>query len=374
MVIKKFFLLILFVLFTGLSSASVGVRPGTYEIDFEPGVERVFTFSFVGDSLSDFEVYAEGDLAKYVTLSVDEITGSGDVRVLLELPEKVDVPGQHIIYIGAKEYVDDDSLAVYANIRGRIIINVPYPGTYVTMGFNAEDANTGEDVKMVSTIESLGTDDVTMKGKINIYDERGKFLESFTTGEYTLSFREKEIVEFFLDTKPYVSGNFEAESVFEYNGEEIIQKDKFRLGELYIDVIDATRKVNRDSLNKFDVTIESKWNDEIDNVHAEIIVLGYDRRIETPSVDIKGFGIANLSGYVDTTGIIENSFNIAVKVFYGNMTTDKFVKVTFYDSVDYVLLLGIIGGVIFIIVLIVLLIVTYRLRKIKDDIIKKKRR
>lgn len=373
MVIKKVWLLLLFIIYLHCATAYSGVSPGTYTLNFEPNSEAVFNFNFLGDIDSSYEVYAEGNLAQYATLNVDELNGGGSVNVLIEFPSSLE-PGPHVLYVGARESSGNKAgISVNSNVRGQIIVSVPYPGKYVTMQFFVENASMGEEVKMKVLLDGLGNEDANFDGKIKIYDERGKFLEEFNIGEYTVSALERKEVLFDLDTTPYPAGRYFAEAYFEYESGVLLQRVPFRLGELIVNIIDATRKLDRGTINEFNVIVESEWNDPIDNVYAEVNVFGQNIKFTTPSIRLEGFSRANLTGFFDTTGIIEDNFNVNVKVFYEDKFTEKFVKLGFKDDVNYFLIGIITATVIFLIIIVILIIITIKLRRIKDEIGKRKK-
>jgi len=123
----------------------VGVSPGMYEIDFEPKATYRCAFSFIFDEGIKSDTYIEGDLAKYVTISADELVGSGSVIVTMEFPEQIEIPGEHIIYIGAMQNPGSGGgVGIIGNVRGVIKVRVPYPGKYAVIDmFEINNANQG---------------------------------------------------------------------------------------------------------------------------------------------------------------------------------------------------------------------------------------
>src|SRR5438270_13595426 len=106
MVLKKAIILSMLCFFLSLSlvRAMIGVSPAIYDVDFKPGLKQVFHFEFFSDDGYPVEVSKGGDLAQYVELSNNYLSdGSGGINVLLNLPDKIDIPGQHVISIGGKQ-------------------------------------------------------------------------------------------------------------------------------------------------------------------------------------------------------------------------------------------------------------------------------
>ena len=81
-------------------------------------------------------MYVEGDLAEYVTLNKDSLVGSGGVSASLALPIRIETPGTHVIYVGARQLPGEGGgIGIVGNIRGVIKVKVPYPGKYATVSF-----------------------------------------------------------------------------------------------------------------------------------------------------------------------------------------------------------------------------------------------
>ena len=368
-------LLILAVFFLSETKAYAGVSPGKYEVNFEPGQENIFQFEFFGGTDTKLEIYAEGDLADYVTLSKKEVIGKDFVNVLLEFPNKINVPGQHTLYIGAREKKDDQGgITLIANVRGIILVNVPYPGKYATMSFNIEDANIGEPIKVNIKIDSLGDEEIQANSFILIYDEAGKRTQKIDLEKFSLKKLETKEIEYFLNTSSYKAGKYNAEAVVEYDGGVLRETKPFRLGELLVLIKGYTKYIYREQINKFDVDIESQWNDPLDNVYGVVEILGHPISFKTPSVVLEGFGSANLTGYFDTTSIGEEKLTARIMVFYEDKMTDKFVTLKFKKEIDYMLVLIISVISIFIIIIIWLIVWIKKLNKVENGIRKQKKK
>ena len=74
---KRWILILVFVLFFISKVSALGVSPGILEIDFAPGQEYEFTFSVISESSDKaVDVSVGGDLVENVKLSAKEIAGS----------------------------------------------------------------------------------------------------------------------------------------------------------------------------------------------------------------------------------------------------------------------------------------------------------
>jgi len=116
---RLIYIILLIVIIAPLISAgSIGITPTKFKYFFEPGLEKEITFRIIsGEENQSITSYVKGDLAEYVTLSETSFIGSGYFTAKIKLPEKIEKPGSHFIYIGAIEDVNI-SFYLYWSNRG----------------------------------------------------------------------------------------------------------------------------------------------------------------------------------------------------------------------------------------------------------------
>jgi len=338
MVINVFYLIFLIVVLLPFSFAAVGVRPSSYEIDFEPGLKRVFTFNFMSDRDVDFELYSEGPFSEYVTLSKNHLTGGGSVNALLELPLEAEEPGRQNLLIGARQTSGARGMVgIVGNVRGIIFINVPYPGKYAELDFKTSNANLGEDVEFELIIYSRGDEDINVNSRIEIYDMNGNFKERINLGNHLIESAKSIKLDAKLNTQNYVAGDYNAIAVVDYGDDVSREEEIFRLGRLFVDVVNHTRVFERGKINRFEVIAESFWNDPIENVYANISILGYpELGFYTPSILINPWDRRTLTGFFDTSEIKEDNFQTTIKLHYDNRTTEKTVNLELEKEISNV--------------------------------------
>ena len=363
--------LILILSFSGFYrvDAYVGLTPAGYSLDFQPNLKQVFNFNFFSDDPEiKFNISVSGDLKQYVELNRDELSGSGNINVLLKLPKKIDKPGVHRIYIEGTQQPkkDQGTLGIVASLRGIIDIRVPYPGKYAEMEFNAENANAGEPINFKLKIYSRGDDGIVTTSYIEIYDFKNKSVATLPIGINEVASTQSIDIVKEWDTKGIAPGRYGARAFVEYSGEKIDSWANFRLGELYVDVVDYKKEFEKGKINPINIDIESFWNDPIENVYGEITILNHESTIptfSTPSVDLQGFERKTIVGHFDTTTIEENKFKAKVVLHYSGKTTEKIINLRFKREVNYYVIGGIAGGIILLIVIIVLVLWIRKLKK-----------
>jgi len=352
------------------ASAIVGVSPGIYEVNFEPGLKESYVFSYKFDEGVNAEVYAEGDLAEYVTLSTDSLVGGGAVIATVELPGYIEEPGDHKIFIGAMQKADTlgGSIGMVGNVRGVILVKVPYPGKYALISeFYATNANQGEPVNFTLHVNSLGQEGITVTALVEIFDESNSSLEIVNLGSSYLEPKENKIFFKQFQTTNSKAGDYRARAIVKYDAGEITKERMFRLGTLYVGISNYTREFTKEKINKFEVEIESFWNNQLNDVYADVNIIGYDIEFLTPSLDLTPWQKTRLSGFFDTSGIKEDNFQANITVHYANEKTNEIVELKFIREVDYVLyaliLGGIFVGILVLSIIIVLVILLTRVRK-----------
>jgi len=346
--------------------AFAGVSPAIYEIDFKPGLKQVFDFNFATNPNINMEIYSEGDLSEYIKLSTKELTGGGNVKALLELPEVIEKPGEHRILIGGKQLIEEgEGIGAAINIRGVIDVKVPYPGKYAELTFSSTNANAGDPVDFNLIIYSRGKEDINAKASIEIHDSNDKIVEVLDLGQYLIESTQSKQIKKSWDTSKFGAGRYKAVAIVEYGGEKNARiESPFRLGELFVDVISYTEEFERDKINKFDIGIESFWNDPIENVFADVLVFNEAGNISflTPSVSLQSFGKSTLMGHFDTTLIEQNKFQAKITLNYEGKTSEKIVDLKFKSEINYI----VVGILVVLILIVIFLIVFFVLRSRKN--------
>jgi len=350
--------ILMIILLTWEAKAIVGVSPGLYEVDFQPGLIEQYGFSYSFDEGVEAEVYAEGDLAEYVKLSTDKLVGSGAVIAKLALPNEITTPGNHKIYIGARQVTGSEgTVGIVGNVRGTILVKVPYPGKYAAVDyFYTTNANQGEPVNLTLSVRNLGKESINVDSFVEIYDDKNKSMEVVHLGSASLEPTNYKVFLKSLDTLNYKPGDYRAVAVVKYDAGEITRQSIFRLGTLYIGISNYTREFQRDKLNQFNIEIESFWNDRIDNVYADVQIIGHNMQFLTPSITLESWQKNQLSGFFDTTEITENKFQANITINYEGRKTNEIVDLRFKREIDYALY-ALVGGGIFLGILIISLII-----------------
>ncbi len=369
-----FFLFVAFIFLLKITDAYVGLTPAGYSVDYQPNLKQVFTFNFYSDNPDiEFDITATGELSKYVEVSKNDLIGSGSVNVLLKLPKEIETPGLHRIYIEAAQRRTDtkSTLSIVANVRGVIDVRVPYPGKYAETEFSATNANAGDPIDFKLKTFSRGYENILTTSSIEIYNFKNEKIESINLGLNEIKPQEFIELEKKYETINIPAGKYKAVSIVTY-GDKKLEKDlTFRLGELFVEIVNFTREFEKGKINPISIDVESHWNDPIENIYAEITILGYEGiidKITTPTISLNGFEKKSLTGYFNSEPIQTHKFKAKVIILYDGKVSEKIIDLRINREINYAIIGLIVGGIVFVLLLIFLIIWIIKLKNSVDNI------
>ena len=354
--------LVLFLFFIALSfplvSAS-GVSPPQYSAVFTPGAQLAFSFTFFGSPGSRVALSVKGDLAKYVSLSETSFAGTGTVIAYLSLPDVVERPGPHYLAVVAREITSTQGLGITGEAQGTIVIYVPYPGVYIESSLGVADVNQGEPASFTVTHTNRGKETVNVLTSVDILQDN-KTIETLTFDMLLLAPTESKQVSKILDTTSYRPGRYTASALIHYGDKTAQVEAVFRIGTLFVDIVNHSDGFDRDKINRFEIDIESAWNSRLTNVFANVTIPGTDISLLTPSIGLGPFERSRLTGFFDTTGIAGDSFPAKIILSYEGATTEKTVELHFKRVVNYTVVAIV---AVFALVVLVLVFIILRMRR-----------
>lgn len=334
--LSVFFVVILFSLFdVSFVSAAIGVSPAKYELSYEPNLKQVLTFKFFGDGDIPLNIYLEGDLKKYAELSNEYLDGPGAVSVLLKLPPSPDElnPGNNRLLVGARQGSREGNSAIgtVGEIRAVINLKVPFPGKYATLEFTTADAKAGELIPMTFKVFSVGRESVLTESKVEIFDFSNKKIESVNLGNFIVHPSTIKDLSGSLKSDNYKPGKYKTKGIVDFQEGKAEIESGFRLGELLVNISNYTTEFQRNLINRFDVEVESFWNDPLENVYVAGTILEYNITFKTPSTTLAGFQRQTLTGYLDTNSVPPETDNLKANltVYYAGRSTEILGKLHF---------------------------------------------
>ncbi len=373
---KGVFAILLLVFFMKVvSSGSVGITPVYFKEFFEPGLERTYTFEVSSLERIDLKIYATGDLAEYVTLSESLIEGRGKFDVTIKLPGYIEKPGTHTVFIGAieheKKIEGQTMIGGIAAVQARIDILVPYPGVYLEHTFNIKDINEGEKTEMELKLDNLGTEGISIRASLKIYDKNEtKIILSKNLEEMFLKTKESKKIKEYLDTENFTPGEYFGILTLGYRGKTDKSTKHFRVGEFFIEITDYSYLFERGRINPFLIEIESKWNSKIQGVYAEVAITDegkFLQQFQTLATSLAPWEKKNLTGYIETTELETKRYTASIKIFYENSSTNKLVAIYVKNPPEKEIFFYIVLGIVLIVALIAIVSLIIKTRKLKYE-------
>ncbi len=335
MIFVSFFLMVFVLFLSANAMAAIGVSPPKYDVDFIPNSKTVVTFNFFGDDGIPMKISAQGELAKYVEISDDKLKGPGKVNILLKMPDSISTPGNNQILILAEQYSEEgQGFGILGGMRAVINIKVPYPGKYASIELNAADANAGQPVPYTFKVYSLGEERVIITSYLEIYDYENSKIDKINFGSHIVESNEMRDFSGEINTSKYKPGFYKIKAVVDYDDKTAAAETKFRLGELFVNINNYTSIFKRDIINRFDIEVESFWNDPINNTFASVDIINHSTNLLTPTITLGRFQKTILTGYLDTKDIPEDKFYANITVYYGGKSNEKFVELRFGKPID----------------------------------------
>lgn len=355
---KRGFIFILFILFC-YSVSAILITPASLEMEFVPEKEYDCGFSVKANTKSNLLVYARGELNESIHLSPDKIEVlPGEwtsVGCKVKLPQDIK-PGLNKNFVGVVEDVSGKGVVGgIAGVELSLFIRKPYPGKYLELEkFEANDAKVNEFVNFVMEVINRGNEKINDAfALIDIYDKETR-IDQIRTNSI-------EIINggtFEAKWQTSVAGRYTALAKINYDGSLLEEKKEFRVGDILIEVLEVNEAhVKKGRIAKFDVDIQSYWNEPIENVYVELDVVGSEVNSKTESISVDPWDKTTITGFLETSLLEEGEYEVNVLLKYNNKISETKTKLLVTKGIEISSILLIVGGLILILLIMINIIV-----------------
>lgn len=344
-----------FLLVLGLSAVTagaIGVTPGRKTVDFAPDLHERARFTILNNEHKKFNalVYAEGYMSGYVDIGeeivvFEESDNSKEVEYSIDLPSEMKDPGDHWAKIVVMEMppgleeedIEGEVVIATTAVIHQLRVKVPYPGKFARLDLSVNEGEPGEETTFFVKVSNLGEEDIHKAyATIDILGPTNEVIATLESEEINVDSRERG--EIIIPWKANVeAGRYHAVATVNYDGEVGVVEKNFAVGALKIDVLKI--EVNNFRLGgvaKFEISVENKWNQRIDDVYAEMIINDdKGNRIasfKSASVDVEPLKRSSLYSYWDTEGVDKGKYEGRLLLHYAGKTTEKTLKT--YITID----------------------------------------
>ncbi|MEK6819136.1 MAG: hypothetical protein AABY10_04355 [Nanoarchaeota archaeon] len=347
----RFFIIVfVFIMFVSNFVSAIGITPGRTTLDFQPSLEKDVDFSVLNNEHKSMQVVfvVQGELNSSILLSENNIAfmpseESKSFKYKVNLPKSLE-PGLHKAEIVALEIPKSSSGGTFVGAAVAVVselnVYVPYPGKYVDFDLSILDTEQNSTATFIVPVVSRGKIGIgEIRALIDIYTPLNEKVGTVETDFTALEPGER--TELTAKWPANVNtGSYLAKATVFYDGESRDLEKQFSVGNNLISM--ESILVNQFSLGeiaKLQILVENKWNQELKNVYANLLVFNRDGEtmadVKSASEDIPSLSRKELIAYWDTVGVKEGEYDGKLLIQYGQKSADKnlLLKVN-SDSLD----------------------------------------
>ena len=112
-------------------------------------------------------------------------------------------------------------------------------------------------------------------------------------------------------------------------------KKEFKIGDLLVDISNITIKeegIIKDSIAKFIVKVESKWNEDIEDSYISINIDNNEKSVNSESFGLNPWEIKEIPIYLETADLIPGNYKGEAVIYYESKTTSREFEFVIRDS------------------------------------------
>ena len=326
-----YFFIILFL--SSLVSASSFIMPSKYEFEYNPNEILTLTFK-VGGSKNFIYTINEGLTSTEIIDEKELSSTEKEITIRVIMPSEITTPGKvRVMSVSAEEEapLKNSGISARTKVIAPVYVSVLYPGVYLSETFNIKDININETINLKYVVKNLGTENVNSADlKIEIINE-DKIIETFDLGNKNIKSKGTTIFEKKWDTKGIPAGKYEAKAILSYDNEVLETIKDFKIGSLNVYILDFSNELIAGKINKFEIVIESEWNDEIKGIYGTLEFRGEEYK--TVSSSLKSWETKSLEGFADLTNINPGNYEAIARIYYQSKMTEKIQVLTVISDV-----------------------------------------
>jgi len=314
------------------AASALGIAPALIEDVFEPGMEKTFNIKIINSEHQTTQValQSDGELGDYITFEPKEFTIKGTdafkkVKVALKLPDDIGEPGSHetrILVSAAPLSGSEGNTQISVNVvvYSLLRIFVPYPGKYANIKLIAPNFRVGTESSFGIEINNLGTESFFADSMITVKSPLEATIASLKGKKTAVEPKKSELVS--IPWTPENSGKFRAISDVVYGERKYARDEKeFSIGEPVVDIFTITSdNFRRNGISRFDIIVENKWNEMLDDVYADVVIMTLSgdqiTKYTSTHVSIPPLSTQSIPAYLETTELKDEKYAMAVTLHY----------------------------------------------------------
>jgi len=200
---------------------------------------------------------------------------------------------------------------------------VPYPGTFIEADLLITGPDQNNNVHFTVPIFNRGNDLDTVSGIIAIVEPSDNVFDSIATSSRSFKAQEQGKI---VGSWAGVHGSYRARATISFDSGSLVVGNVFSVGTAVLEITDIRAGLfTLGEIARFDVTIESRWNDVV-GATATMTVVDGDQEIRqyvSPSFGVPVNDEAVIPLFWETAGIEEGSYELRVSLEYEGKITES---------------------------------------------------
>ncbi len=302
--------------------AALGISPPSATVHFSPEVRRTVPLQIINTEAYPIgmRMVMNGDLGDIISFEPEKFVLSAgeqkEVLVHFDFPKEIEIAGRHRVIVDAVEDTESGGgFSAKAAVSSHIFVEVPYPGKYAEVTMNIGSVKEGEHAVYNVLIANKGKEDLEdTNGNLKIYTSKDELKKVINIEHIEVSVGTSKSISDEIDTALFSPGTYFGKFTYFYGVTSRKAEAEFKIGTLDVDLTDYTNELYPDRINKVVLTLESRWNDGIPEVYAEMDA--FDQHVKSQTISMKGFGVTNLPVFIDTTGYELGRYEGLVKIYF----------------------------------------------------------
>ncbi len=344
----KKILFIIGVIILSCNVFALGITPGRTTFEYNSGEGKVVDFSVVNTEKKEMNliVIVEGEFNESIGLSENsfKMTASEESKTLsftFKMPASL-TPGLHesrivVLQLPEKAASGGAFVGSVVGVATQIHVNVPYPGKYLEGEINVVQNDDGKIIFAIPVTNRGDLDLTRVKGTIDIYSKLNEKVTTINTNEISLVSKERKEIVAELDTSKMNVGPYRAVVSVIYDEKVLKIEKEFNIGEKKLGVEDiAVNDFSLGEIAKFEVLVENKWSEIINDVYTEMVVYnkegGKIAEFKSANYNIDGLSKSLIVSFWDTDGVKKGTYDSSLFLKYGESSTQRDLKLQVDDK------------------------------------------
>mgnify|MGYP006298245661 CR=1 FL=1 len=227
----------------------------------------------------------------------------------------------------------DGMFQVSATVRSPIIIYVPYPGKYIEGSLSVPNIRVDEPLDISFKVINRGQEDInSLYVSYEIIDQQNKSLALINTSKIALRKEKEYTFKSTWNSEDHLPAPYKVKATAYYDNNNTLKLSReFYIGDLKMEILEASEELHLGTINPFTVSVQSKWNDDIDPVFTKTRFIDIDgnelAEVVSPHYSFRSWQKKDLTSYVDTSNFDLGIYNAEVTLVYASKREKKTFQV-----------------------------------------------